>query len=108
MRPIPRPNTAAIGFAESVAITHGGDGIKVSVICPQYVATPMLGYADKGASSDLPGVITPEALAQTVVQGVVQESFLILPHADVAQFINSSLPTTTNGWARCENCAAKL
>ncbi|WP_108816686.1 SDR family oxidoreductase [Loktanella sp. Alg231-35] len=78
---------AALGFAESVAITHGGDGIKVSVICPQYVATPMLGYADKGASSDLPGVITPEALAETVVEGVAQESFLILPHADVAQFI---------------------
>lgn len=78
---------AAVGFAESVAITHGGDGVKVSVICPQYVATPMLGYADKNAASDLPGVITAEDLAETVVKGVEEESFLILPHPDVAQFI---------------------
>ena len=78
---------AAIGFAESVAITHGNDGIKVSVICPQYVATAMLGYADKGAASDLPGVITPENLAETVLEGVESETFLILPHPDVAKFI---------------------
>lgn len=78
---------AAVGFAESLAITHGCDGIKVSVICPQYVATPMLGYTGTNAASNLPGVITPEELAATVVQGVEQEKFLILPHADVAQFI---------------------
>ena len=78
---------AAIGFAESLSITHGDEGIRVSVVCPQYVATPMLGYADKDTASELPGVITPEELAETVVQGVEEESFLILPHPDVAQFI---------------------
>lgn len=78
---------AAIGFAESLAITHAEDGIKVSVICPQYVATPMLGYSDNETVDSLPGVITAEALAETVVQGLAQERFLILPHSDVAQFI---------------------
>ncbi|MGB7244103.1 MAG: SDR family oxidoreductase [Sulfitobacter sp.] len=76
---------AAVGFAESLAIAHRDEGIKVSVICPQYVATPMLGYADAQSASDLPGVITPEDLAETVVQGIARESFLILPHPGVAQ-----------------------
>ncbi|MBG6148475.1 NAD(P)-dependent dehydrogenase (short-subunit alcohol dehydrogenase family) [Labrenzia sp. EL_208] len=78
---------AAIGFAESLAITHGGDGIKVSVICPQYVATPMLGYSEGKAGSGLPNVMSPETLAEKVVQGVDEEAFLILPHPDVAQFV---------------------
>jgi len=78
---------AAIGFAESLAITHTEDGIKVSVICPQYVATPMLGYSNNETVDHVPGVITAEALAEVVVQGVEQECFLILPHPDVAQYI---------------------
>lgn len=78
---------AAIGFAESLAISHSGDGIKVSVICPQYVATPMLGYTEGENNSNAPGVITPEVLAESVVQGIAKECFLILPHPDVAQYI---------------------
>jgi len=78
---------AAIGFAESLAITHSEDGIKVSVICPQYVSTSMLGYKQDPIIENLPGVLSPEAVANTVLQGVEKESFLILPHPEVAQFI---------------------
>jgi len=78
---------AALGFAESLAITHASDGVRVSVICPQYVATPMLGYTDGDYSSETPGLISAEALADTVVEGIEQESFLILPHPQVAKFI---------------------
>jgi NAD(P)-dependent dehydrogenase (short-subunit alcohol dehydrogenase family) len=78
---------AAVGFAESLSISHGRDGIKVSVICPQYVATAMLGYSDASEADKLPGVMTPQDLADTVVKGVEEEAFLILPHPDVAQFI---------------------
>ena len=54
---------AVVGFAESLSITHGDDGIKVSVICPQYVATPMLGF-DKGEDiNQYPGEISPEHVA---------------------------------------------
>jgi len=77
---------AAVGFAESLSITHCDDGIKVSVICPQYVATPMLGYGEGEGIDQHPGVISPEQVANTVVQGIDAETFLILPHPDVEQF----------------------
>ncbi|MEM7293420.1 MAG: SDR family oxidoreductase [Pseudomonadota bacterium] len=78
---------AAVGFAESLSITHGDDGIKVSVICPQYVATPMLGYNEGEKFDQFPGVISPEDVASAVIRGVELEQFLILPHPDVEQFI---------------------
>lgn len=83
---------AAVGFAESLSITHGDDGIKVSVICPQYVATPMLGYSndhtpEPQASST--GLITPEQVANTVVAGIEAEEFLILPHPEVADYLRA-------------------
>lgn len=78
---------AAVGFAESLSITHGDDGIKVSVICPQYVATPMLGYDTGEGIDQYPGVISPEQVADAVVQGIDAEQFLILPHPDVEQYI---------------------
>jgi NAD(P)-dependent dehydrogenase (short-subunit alcohol dehydrogenase family) len=78
---------AAVGFAESLSITHGDDGIKVSVICPQYVATPMLGFDKDEDINQYPGVISPEHVAKTVVDGIGTEQFLILPHPDVEKFI---------------------
>ncbi len=78
---------AAVGFAESLAITHREQGIKVSVICPQYVATPLLGYSNV-QPEDLPsGTITAEEVAESVVEGVDRETFLILPHPEVAKYI---------------------
>ena len=78
---------AAVGFAESLAISHADQGIKVSVICPQYVATPMLGYGDAAEAEDLPDVLTPDQVAEAVIEGVGREAFLILPHPQVARFI---------------------
>lgn len=78
---------AAVGFAEALAITHGDQGIRVSVICPQYVATPMLGYNDGENPHDLPGVLVPRDVTQSVIDGLAQERFLILPHPQVGKFI---------------------
>lgn len=80
---------AALGFAEAVAITHGDQGIKVSVLCPQAVATSMFAgdehrAAAEAASAD--GVLSPAEVAEAVVRGLAEESFLILPHPQVRKY----------------------
>src|SRR5579863_2801101 len=77
---------AALGFAENLALTTRDRGIKVSVLCPQGVDTPMLHGITRGVP-DRDGVLTPAALAETVVQGLDAERFLILPHPEVTTYI---------------------
>ena len=78
---------AAVGFAEALAITHGDDGIKVSILCPQAVRTRMMGTSKNGGVAGLDGVMAPEDLAEAVMRGLAEESFLILPHAEVRQYM---------------------
>lgn len=74
---------AAVSFAESLLITHGHDGIGVSVVCPQYVATPLLGLGDGDAQGNL---LTAADVAKSVWQGVADGTFVIMPHPDVAKY----------------------
>ena len=77
---------AAIGFGEWLAIHHKHQGIKVSMLCPQAVRTAMTesdNDATAAASND--GMIEPEALAETVVEELRNEAFLILPHPMVLE-----------------------
>ncbi|MFT4767394.1 MAG: NAD(P)-dependent dehydrogenase (short-subunit alcohol dehydrogenase family) [Glaciecola sp.] len=76
---------AAVGFAESLAITHGDAGIKVSCLCPQAVATRMIGNTE-GGTAGVDGILTPADVAEVVVQGLAEEQFLILPHPEVATY----------------------
>lgn len=76
---------AAIGFGESLAITHRHHGIRVSLLCPQAVDTPMLGGARGSQSVD--GVLSAEEVAGSVVEGLEAESFLILPHPQVVTYM---------------------
>ena len=78
---------AAVGFADALAISHGHEGLKVSVVCPQYVATPMLGYDDPAAAAPVPGLLSPEVTAQRVAEAMEEERFLILPHPEVADYM---------------------
>lgn len=73
---------AAVSFAESLAIAHGRDGIGVSVVCPQYVATPLLGLSDADAQGQM-SLLTADEVAQVIIQGVELGQFLILPHPEV-------------------------
>jgi NAD(P)-dependent dehydrogenase (short-subunit alcohol dehydrogenase family) len=78
---------AALGFAEWLAITHGGQGIKVSALCPQGVRTGMLGRAEFGGAEFLrETALEPEQVAEAVVRGLAEEKFLILPHPEVAGY----------------------
>lgn len=82
----------AVAFAEWLAVTYGGRGIRVSVLCPMGVATPMLteplaaGDPAAVAVADSGPIVTPEHVADTVVAGLDAETFLILPHPEVGTF----------------------
>ena len=78
---------AAIGFAESLSITHGKQGIKVSCICPQYVATAMTGYGDGNIENRNPGIITPDEAAEEILKGIEAEIFIIHTHPEVKLFV---------------------
>ncbi len=80
---------AAVGFAEWLAITYGGRGIRVACLCPQGVRTPMLlGASAAGGGGHLtPAMIEPEAVAEAVVAGLAGDDFLILPHPEVRQYV---------------------
>lgn len=76
---------AAVSLAESLAISHGRDGIGVSVVCPQYVATPLLGLGDADAADQV-SLLTADEVAQAIAEGVEANRFLILSHPEVQQY----------------------
>ena len=83
---------AAVALAEWLSITYADAGIKVSCVCPQAVNTPLLAVAleeDPVGSAPMmaDAVLEPEDVAAAVLQGVADERFLILPHADVAKYM---------------------
>ena len=76
---------AAVKLAEFISITHGDEGIKVSVLCPQGVNTAMAPKSFGDGQTD--GVIEPEELAQTVVEAIREERFHVLPHPEVEEYV---------------------
>ncbi|WP_010583491.1 SDR family oxidoreductase [Schlesneria paludicola] len=78
---------AAVGFAEWLSITYASAGIKVSCVCPQGVRTDMLDLAEGGIADHLrETALDPAEVADAVIAGLASETFLILPHPQVAEF----------------------
>ncbi len=76
---------ASLAFAEWLAITHREHNIKVSALCPLVVDTPLTDRfeLDKSAGA----IVTTDQVADAVVAGLAEETFLILPHPEVADFV---------------------
>ena len=87
---------AALGFAESLAIAHRDDGIRVFVLCPQGVDTALLREAGDGPQNR-DGVLTPDQVAASVADALERDSFLILPHPQVADYVLRKA-TNTDRW----------
>lgn len=70
---------AVVGLAEWLAITYHDRGIRVSLLAPLGVRTPMLGPTDSAFARNFAGPIKePEEVAQMVLDAVQAERFLIL------------------------------
>ena len=76
----------AVAVAEWLAITYGGDGVQVSVLCPQGVRTAMFPH-DVAVAAGVDGVLQPADVAQVVLESLADGRFLILPHPDVQQYL---------------------
>ena len=81
----------AVAFAEWLSVTYGDQGVKVSVLCPMGVNTPMLTGGEEGEQaaavvSAAGAVIEPEQVADEVLAAIREERFLVLPHPEVLTF----------------------
>jgi len=85
---------AAVSLGEFLSITYGERGIRVSMLCPQAVETNILSNSpdrlDQGTgtpgSAAGDGVLTAEQLAETVIECMAEERFLVLPHPEVQTY----------------------
>jgi short-subunit dehydrogenase len=96
---------AAVSLAEWLSISHYHQGIRVSVLCPQAVATnivrnsPQREMAEAARAADDAagsfeggvasgdGVLDPNDVATLCLEAMRDERFLVLPHPEVATYV---------------------
>jgi NAD(P)-dependent dehydrogenase (short-subunit alcohol dehydrogenase family) len=88
---------AALGLAEWLSMTYGDQGIKVSALCPQGVRTDMLMQDPNNFLVE--GSVSVEQVADSVIEGLAAEKFLILPHPEVAEYFRRKA-TDHDRWLR--------
>jgi NAD(P)-dependent dehydrogenase (short-subunit alcohol dehydrogenase family) len=90
---------AAVALAEWLSITYGDQGIRVSCLCPQAFTSnllstsvrelggaPLVGASGGSAQAAVDGVLTAEQVADSALDAIRTEQFLILPHPEVATY----------------------
>lgn len=78
---------AAVAFAEWVSIKYREQGVRVSVLAPQAVRTPMTARPEGAEVASVDGMIEADELAECVVATMAREEFLILPHPAVRDYM---------------------
>ncbi len=77
---------ASVSFAEWLSIKYQRRGIRVSCLCPAGVSTDFLDMNDPVHQFLHFTSVTPEAVADCVIQGLAEERFLFTPHPEVNEF----------------------
>jgi NAD(P)-dependent dehydrogenase (short-subunit alcohol dehydrogenase family) len=85
---------ASVGLTEALAIDYGDEGIKVSVVCPQAVATRLIGMEDDSGETEggfngnaVDGIMQAEEVANIIIDQALQGRFMILTHPQVTAYI---------------------
>jgi len=88
----------ALAFAEWLSATYRHRGITVQALCPQGVRTNMLAGTGSGGELLMAATaIEPEQVAEEVLKALADGRFLILPHAEVADYY-ATRATQTDRW----------
>lgn len=91
---------AVVGLAEYLSVTHHHQGIRVSLLAPLGVRTPMLGDPDKPFARNAVGPVKePEEVAEMVAKAVEDERFLILTD-EIAQTWMEGKTNDIERWLR--------
>ncbi len=79
---------AALAYAEWLRVTYAHRGLIVQALCPQGVHTDMLrtGGDSPGKAQLTEGALEPDQVATVVAEALEGDSFLILPHPEVAEY----------------------
>jgi len=97
---------AVVGLAEWLSITYHDKGIRVSLLAPLGVRTPMLGPTDSAFARNAAGPIKePAEVAEMVVDAIHAERFLILTDPIAQKWMNNKnadLERWLNGMRRLQ------
>jgi len=97
---------AVVGLAEWLSITYHDRGIRVSLLAPLGVRTPMLGDVESAFARNAVGPIKePAEVAQMVVDAIAAERFLILTDPLAQKWMNNKaadLERWLNGMRRLQ------